>query len=132
MATLALANSQREWQAIFAGGPYTMLKMLEYIMAEGGKTAAEFLEKPKTALVRVTPDIISGRAMDQMGVTWASRTGRCTSLAVKAVHNLGRPAYDWCIYDLEGHRVARCRRTGIVIDSSSTVEDGAFILPEGE
>lgn len=70
--------------------------------------------------------------MNQMAVTWASRTGRCTSLAVKAVHNLGGPAYDWCIYDLEGHRVARCRRTGIVIDSSSTVEGGAFILPGGK
>lgn len=58
MATPALVDTRKEWQAIFAGGPYTMLKMLEYIMAEGGKTAADFLEKPKTELVRITPDII--------------------------------------------------------------------------
>jgi hypothetical protein len=44
----------------------------------------------------------------------------------------GQPLYDWKVYDLGHHRVARCFRTGVVIDSSSIVPSGAFILHPGE
>ncbi|KAK4150845.1 hypothetical protein C8A00DRAFT_36535 [Chaetomidium leptoderma] len=136
-----LAEAQREWQAIFAGGPYTGLKMLEYIMTEGHVTHQAFLTDAKRSIATVTTAIISKQDINKMAATWVFKTGRCTSLAVKAVYDLSRldlkhkttkqPLFNFCIYDLGRHRIARCRNTGIVIDSSSSMPGGAFDLQEG-
>lgn len=133
----ALKDSQKEWMTIFDDGPYTGLKMIEYIMTEGNKTPEEFLKNPKT-LIPVISNIISNQTIDKMKITWANKTGRCTSFAVKVVHNLAEKkignklVYDWCIYNLGHHRIARCRNTGVVIDSNSTTVGGALCVPEGK
>jgi hypothetical protein len=113
--------------------------MLEYLITEGGMTPIQFLDDSKDALLGVVPTIVSKQSIGKMAITWNSRTGRCTSLAVKAVHVLagrrdaqGQPVYDWCIYDLGRHRIARRRKTGVVFDSSSTMAHGAFQLREGQ
>ncbi|KAK3307244.1 uncharacterized protein B0T15DRAFT_168329 [Chaetomium strumarium] len=57
-----------------------------------------------------------------------------TSFVVKASNDLsaykdkGQPVYDFKIYDLDGHRVTRCAKTTIVMDSSSTLLHGAFLF----
>ncbi len=133
----ALQDAQRAWQSVFAGGPYTGLKMLEYLIVNGGKTHKGFLQNPKTELSTVMP-VIQKHTIAQLEPTWKGQTGRCTSLAVKVVDSLAAVkakdglVYDWCIYDLTRHRIARCLKTGIVIDSSSTIVGGAFLLPEGQ
>jgi hypothetical protein len=111
--------------------------MLQYIIQQGGKTPKDFLGDPKNSIKNVTSNVISKQTLDQMKITWASKTGRCTSFAVKAISDLslqkaqGQPVYDFKIYDLGRHRVARCAKTTVVIDSSSTLPGGAFPLPEG-
>jgi hypothetical protein len=137
MSQQALQDAQRSWQAVFAGGPYTGLKMLEYLIVKGGKTPKGFLQNPKTELSTVMQEI-RNHTIAEMEPTWKGKTGRCTSLAVKVVDGLAGTkvgnnlVYNWCIYDLTRHRIARCLKTGIVIDSSSTIVGGAFVLPEGQ
>ena len=133
----ALRDAQAGWQDVFSGGPYTGLKMLEYLIQKGGKSPKTFLQKPKTELSTVMANPANHSIRD-MEPTWKGRTGRCTSLAVKVVDGLaakkanGALVYNWCIYDLGRHRIARCLNTGVVIDSSSTIVGGAFLLPEGQ
>ncbi len=136
-APTPLDRAIKVWQGIFTGGPYTALKMLEYIMDTGNKTPEDFLRSPKKALEGITDDYISKQNIDIMATAWRDATGRCTSFAVNAKYTLSQEKdgddfiYDFCLYDLGGHRIARCRKTGIVIDSSSTVTGGAFVLAEG-
>ena len=64
----------------------------------------------------------------------SSRPGRCTSFAIQTVKDFVTPGYhrgtyNFHFYELGFHRVARCKNTGIMIDSSSS--QGAFILREG-
>ncbi len=133
----ALRDAQAGWQLVFGGGPYTGLKMLEYLIRKGDKTPKSFLQKPKTELLTVMANP-ANHSITDMEPTWKGRTGRCTSLAVKVVDSLaaneaqGDLVYDWCIYDLGRHRIARCLKTGVVIDSSSTIVGGAFLLREGQ
>ncbi len=133
----ALRDAQTGWQLVFGGGPYTGLKMLEYLIRKGGKTPKGFLQKPKTELSTVMANP-ADHSITDMEPTWKGKTGRCTSLAVKVVDSLaanktqGKLVYEWCIYDLGRHRIARCLKTGVVIDSSSTIVGGAFLLPEGQ
>lgn len=59
-------------------------------------------------------------------------SGRCTSFAFKIAKALEKyyyPVFEFEFYDVGRHRLARCKNTGLVIDSSS--EEGAFILPNG-
>ncbi|KAH6850496.1 hypothetical protein B0I37DRAFT_115551 [Chaetomium sp. MPI-CAGE-AT-0009] len=128
------------WQGIFAEGPYTALKMVEYILQESEKDVAAFMADPVGTVNGVTQTKIAGKHdIARMRPVWASKTGRCTSFAVKAVSILSQkqdakkqPVYNFATYDLAGHRVARCLKTEVVIDSSSTIPGGAFVLPEGK
>ncbi|KAJ4311494.1 hypothetical protein N0V84_010412 [Fusarium piperis] len=63
--------------------------------------------------------------------TWNSKTGRCTSFALKVSKNLehSRPGgtYKFRLYDMGRHRLSRCENTFIVADSSSL--RGAIVVP---
>ncbi len=67
---------------------------------------------------------------------YAGRTGICTSFAIKAVRSLKAKAplgtYDFVFYDLGKHRLARCRKAKIMIDSDATdapkLEDGKTLI----
>ena len=114
--------------------------MLQYIMETGRVDVSTFMASPVASVKDITKTQITNRHnIEQMRPVWASKTGRCTSFAVKAVAILSqkmdtknRPIYDFATYDLHGHRVARCLKTEVVIDSSSTIPGGAFVLPEGQ
>lgn len=114
--------------------------MLQYIMEAGGVDVSTFMAAPVASVKDITKTHITNRHdIDRMRPVWASKTGRCTSFAVKAVAVLSqkkdtknKPIYDFATYDLNGHRVARCLKSEVVIDSSSTIPGGAFVLPEGQ
>ncbi|KAL2130687.1 hypothetical protein VTI74DRAFT_6074 [Chaetomium olivicolor] len=122
------------WVRIFNGGPYTALAMLRYILNTAGTTPDKLVSNVNV-VGKVTATQIKGQHdITKMREIWAKNTGRCTSFAVKAVdslESLKNTKYKFEIYDLQGHRVARCRETGVVIDSSSTMPGGAFVLLEG-
>jgi hypothetical protein len=118
---------------IFNGGPYTALAMLRYILNAAGATPDKLVANINV-VAKVTEKQIKGKHdINKMQEIWARNTGRCTSFAVKAVSSLESKStkYKFEIYDLQGHRVARCRNTGVVIDSSSRIPGGAFVLLEG-
>ncbi|KAK3374513.1 hypothetical protein B0T24DRAFT_705030 [Lasiosphaeria ovina] len=133
-----LTLAQHEWVKIFNGGPYTGMLMLEYIIQATGRTNYDFINDPKNCIKGITDAHISTFDIQQLAATWNVDAGRCTSFAVKAITELnthkgagGVPIFNFEIYDLSKHRVARCRKTGVVIDSSSSLRNGAFVLPEG-
>ncbi|KAK0706890.1 hypothetical protein B0T26DRAFT_478797 [Lasiosphaeria miniovina] len=137
-STEPLALAKQEWMKIFNGGPYTGLLMLEHLLNAATKTHEQFLTDPKNSIKKATLDHVTGSDLQRLGSTWNTYAGRCTSFAVKGISELnahsgagGVPIFNFEIYDLSRHRVARCRNTGIVLDSSSTITGGAFALPEG-
>jgi hypothetical protein len=115
--------------------------MLQYILEAGKVDVSTFMANPVASVKDITKTHITNRHdIERMRPVWASKTGRCTSFAVKAVAVLmaqntdmgNKSIYDFATYDLHGHRVARCLKTEVVIDSSSTIPGGAFVLPEGQ
>lgn len=134
MTTVA-TKAQTAWVNTFDDGPYTSFKMMDYMLYKANKASYEDLAKnPKVAKNISKQDIekddmTKGPLFD----TWGSKTGRCTSFAIKITTELVKAnpgVFDFKVYDLKGHRVARCMKTGVLIDSSSWV--GAFVLKEGE
>lgn len=129
-----VAEADKAWKSTFINGPYTGFVMLDYLRAKAGVQWTTLLKDgPKKSLKPVTQAVVVADKTPAMTNTWAGRTGRCTSFAVNVTYTLERKfpgVYDFQIYDLGRHRVARCQKTGILIDSSSA--KGAFVLPEGE
>jgi len=65
--------------------------------------------------------------------TWDSESGhgRCTSFACKVATQLEETypgMYDFQYFDIGGHRVARCKKTAVLIDSNA--DRGANVLPD--
>ncbi|KAI3390302.1 hypothetical protein diail_10371 [Diaporthe ilicicola] len=128
------------WKAVFDEGPYTGVIMLDYLRVQAGvRDWADVLRggfTNKKGLLALAPAVARRAAiMRDPGLAriWAEQTGRCTSFAVKIITALEKAApktYSFNIYDIGNHRVARCDKTGILIDSSA--KNGAFQLPEGE
>jgi hypothetical protein len=110
--------------------------MVQYILNAGGVKVEDFLTNPNLVKSACKSHVDGKHTLKQMEPIWAYNTGRCTSFAVKgaAVITKGKPAagYDFKIYDLKGHRIARCPKTQVVIDSSSKLPNGAFLLPENK
>lgn len=126
------------WAFNFNKGPYTSFRMVDFLITRTAKsTWKKFLEKPELLQGLSDGQIVgdSRTLFDNLSNTY---TGRCTSFALNCVRDLERlkpvgPAgegyWDFKFYDLKGHRVARCEKTGVLIDSSS--KRGAFVLDEG-
>lgn len=129
------------WKRVFHEGPYTSLVMLDYVRQKVGYKAWEpILQGGITnskGLVALYP--VQAKAQDiekdpNLRVTWAGLTGRCTSFALKVVTLIESKypgKYHFIFYDVGHHRVARCRKTSILIDSSSFTH-GAFKLQEND
>lgn len=135
MAQPAPTDAVTTWKSIFTTGPYTSVNMVQFILKAGGHTPEDFLKAPNVVKSDSKAKVEGKLTIKDMEPIWARNTGRCTSFAVKAVTALskGKPgAYDFKIYDLKGHRIARCPKTHVVIDSSSRLPNGAFLLPENK
>ena len=122
------------WKEVFTAGPFTSFNMIKAISSMLGIGLKDILADPKRlkdfSRNSVTKDNISSRPLYS---TWASDTGRCTSFAIKVATQLERKdsaRYSFKYYDVRKHRIARCERTGVLIDSSSP--SGAVVLRNGE
>jgi hypothetical protein len=137
------ANSPESalYRTIWGGGPYTSFDMLQHLLnrfAGNGNALAgpsdpqdEISEKLQSFLSQPTifqqiskpgsNTIANDSANGSPAPLYARRTGLCTSFAMKFIHLLRQSAaaheYNFAIYDLGRHRLARCERTKIVIDS---------------
>lgn len=131
----AVQAADEIWGDVFCEGPYTSVPMLDFLRRRYNLRHVDIMEN-KNCLrsLAETDSFRRDSTEDQLLGLWASRTGRCTSFAVKVVTILQRKfpgTFDFRFYDLEGrHRLARCSRTGILIDSGSL--NGAFVLEEGD
>ncbi|KAK3367663.1 hypothetical protein B0H63DRAFT_515470 [Podospora didyma] len=129
-----LNASNDEWMQALNEGPHTSFKMVEAMMAATQVSYEDFLSHPETLKARfrqnpVEPHDINpgGRYYD----TWHSKTGRCTSFAIKVVFNLNShhpDSFQFGFYNLGSHRVARCENTNILIDSKSN--NGVKVQPD--
>lgn len=127
------------WKQVFVEGPYTGFVMIDYLRSHANNiTWTDILKSGytnKKGLVALSVANKKEAIMKdaKLNTTWAGTTGRCTSFAVKVISQLEQKSpgtFKFNIYDIGRHRVARCEKTGILIDSSS--KNGAFPLPEGE
>lgn len=60
-------------------------------------------------------------------------TGTCTALAMNASRELMEKypgVYDFLLYDVGNHKLARCINTGVVVDSAS--RHGAYLVLPGQ
>lgn len=125
------------WEMFFTDEPYTSVNMIDYLRrlanisnwSDALKSGWDDTEG-LVALSQVsdkTAAIINDSSLS-MG-----STGESTVFVNRMIELLNyHPAqhFKFQIYDLGGFRVARCEKTGLLINASS--EQGAFMLPEGE
>jgi hypothetical protein len=134
----------RVYEGVWDDGPYTSFDMIQYLIGKcqirGSNnqplrqaTMEDFLREPRL-LESVSAEDLSTDILDPNGLhpLFAGRTGLCTSFAIKVVHTLKEVApagtHEFAFYDIGWHRLARCKKTKIVIDSSAReprlLEDG--------
>jgi hypothetical protein len=123
------------YERVWDDGPYTSFDMIQYLIGKcqirgsnnqplGQATMEDFLRGPRL-LESISAEELSTDILDPNGLhpLFARRTGLCTSFAIKVVHTLKKEApagtHEFAFYDIGWHRVARCKKTKIVIDSSA-------------
>lgn len=128
-----LSEANRVFKTTFIQGPYSAYNMLDYLRQKAGVSWEDVLRHGiKRALGSVTRQDILNDKTPAFEATWRGVAGRCTSFAVQVttiLHARYPGVFDFDIYDLGKHRVARCKKTSILIDSSAN--QGAILLPEG-
>jgi hypothetical protein len=123
------------YKIVWDNGPYTSFRMLDYLIHKSRIAIPESqLQRPATIKDFLSkPEILQGVSVDKMNKDsmnlggdlyplFAEETGLCTSFAIKVAHQLKSEApgaYDFVFHDMGDHRIARCRRTQLVIDSSA-------------
>lgn len=124
-------EAQRWWEDAFVSTPYSSFLQMDYLVTKSGLTWEAALKSPKSLKRASLADIIKEDKSPAFIRTWWT-SGRCTSFAIRAVRQLQEhdaPSFDFKLYDLGHHRVARCAKTGILIDSSSAV--GVIVVQDG-
>lgn len=131
--TTPLQKAQVLMESMSAMEAYTSLPMVEYLRKTFGLSIGEILEAPKLLGTRFDKSAFNNREMQHsLRRFWLSQSGRCTTFAVKvaaALEKVHPSVFKFEMYDVGRHRLARCSRTGVVIDSSQT--PGAFLMSEG-
>ncbi|KAB8221901.1 hypothetical protein BDV33DRAFT_201902 [Aspergillus novoparasiticus] len=125
-------KAQECWEEAFKDGPYSNFLQGEYLVNKSGEPWGSILKdknllKKKIKIENLTKD----QSTAFIRTWWAA--GRCTSFATRIVRQLqeySSASFDFKFYDLNGHRVARCMKTGILIDSSSAT--GVLVLNDGD
>lgn len=133
--TIEAANAY--WEMFFTDEPHTGLIQIDYLRSYANNCkwsdvlrAGWSNEEGLVALSHVADKraaMINDPRLNEIS------TGRSTSFADRIVELLKYHTADRCkfeFYDVDRHRVARCEKTGILIDPSSKI--GAFLLPEDE
>ncbi|GAB1311006.1 hypothetical protein MFIFM68171_01216 [Madurella fahalii] len=106
--------------------------VIDYLVSKSNLSWDAALRNPWSLKDAPLGDIIKEDKSLSFTRTWWT-SGRCTSFTLRVVRQLQEydaASFDFKFYDLNGHRVARCAKTGILIDSSSAVE--VLVLKDGE
>uniref|UniRef100_A0A4E9DBX5 Uncharacterized protein n=1 Tax=Gibberella zeae TaxID=5518 RepID=A0A4E9DBX5_GIBZA len=106
--------------------PYTTLPMIARIL----EAAEEFVRRPKVIACIPSDRFVHFATANEDAM---SHTGTCTIVALyaKAYMSEHHPnVYDIRLYDVGHHKIGRCLKTFVVIDSSSRV--GVFTIPPGQ
>ncbi|KAL9620525.1 MAG: hypothetical protein Q9160_004994 [Pyrenula sp. 1 TL-2023] len=121
------------WIENFNKGPYTNSRMVEFLVTKIAKLHyADFLSNPKR-IEKIKQKKLEKHTDFPFDALWNTKTGRCTAFALSTVDDLERSYdhdWDFKFYKLRNHRLARCEKTGVLIDSSSV--PGAIVLREGK
>ena len=123
------------WTEMFKYTPYTTFWMVDYLLYKLKTTYLQLWTDPKILKKTFSEDSIS---KDSISLSISEdlailpfKPGRCTSFAIHTSLLLQTwPRYKFEIYDLKGHRLARCANSHTLIDSSSN--SGPFELYEGK
>lgn len=123
----------RIYEKCWSEGPFSSFHMFEYLASKASEKKDPLKIIQELKKVKVEDYMKSPRFRDKDGLYKPGKTGLCTSLAIKCVRGITHndddqasqsssesetPMYDFRLYDTSGHRLARCKRTGILFDSS--------------
>jgi len=119
----ALDASQAQWKQTFIEGPQTSFGMVRALMEYLEVNYETLLTNPEVLLgaFKTKRPLIDNIEDERWAKTWRN-PGRCTSFAVKIARALEEKdpnTFKFRYFDLGRHRVARCERTEILIDSTS-------------
>ncbi|KAE8326298.1 hypothetical protein BDV39DRAFT_206191 [Aspergillus sergii] len=125
-------KAQECWEEAFKDGPYSNFLQGEYLVNKSGESWGSILKDKNLLKKKIKiEDLTKDQSTSFIRTWWAA--GRCTSFATRIVRQLqeySSASFDFKFYDLNGHRVARCMKTGILIDSSSAT--GVLVLNDGD
>ncbi|KAM7213638.1 hypothetical protein V8F06_010959 [Rhypophila decipiens] len=132
---IAYSHCRDEWIRAFNEGPHTSFKMFQKILEElnlGAQDVFHDVTRLSTFRGRYTYDD-QERLYPRYNDTWAGKSGRCTSFAIKVASRLEQrypgDRFQFEFFDLGKHRVARCQQYEFIIDSES--RRGIERLPDG-
>lgn len=123
-------KAQQFWEDVFVSGPYSNLLQADYLVDKSKSSWNNVLSDPTILQSIKEGNLMADQTTSFIRTWWVA--GRCTSFAIRIVRLLqevSSPSFDFKFYDLKGHRVARCAKTGILIDSSSA--KGILVLEDG-
>lgn len=115
------------WSLHFNAEPYTSFVMVDYLLQNAGISYAELWTSPNTLTKKFTKSTV-------LGTNWTLpifySPGRCTTFALRMEELLCEvPGMDVEFHHTQRHRLGRCKKTGMLIDTNSL--GGPFILVEG-
>jgi len=127
--------SNEQWQEVYVQDPHTSFNMINDLMEVSGVDIEALFEDSDILREKAFPDSDPDPELFNtiLDGSWTTKcrdeAGRCTSFAVKIAHALEKEhntVFQFQYFDLGGHRVARCEKTAILIDSVS--DEGAKIM----
>ena len=148
----ALRQAKVEWYLNFNAEPYTSFWMFDHLIQAAGISYAQFLKDPailrRKYLQRNVSEPLTGDWKEHANYKGTvdeirqiedaikktnlegliKEPGRCTTFAIQMAKSLEAiPGLEFEFHDTGGHRLARCKSTGILLDSS--VKGSPFFLP---
>ena len=143
MISYSKCNTPKEmaevaWFFAFNHAPYTNFNMIDMLCKKANITYAQMWQDPQVLKKRLTKaDIYSLAKTLTSKHSEDSNFGRCTSFAEEVSYSLTmqrqaplKQRFDFQFYDMGKHRLALCKNTGLLIDSSSST--GPMFLSENE
>lgn len=119
-------QSHKVWEKYFKAEAFSSLPIMQYVLSTTDTELTDYLYKPKDLKKKI--DMESLLLRPDLDVLYKN-PGRCATFAVKVCKELESKhagLYQFAFFNLGSHRIARCTKTKVVIDSSS--DDGAFAL----
>ena len=113
-----ISCAQECWTEKFNAMPFTTFHMLDYFLSKAGIAYERYVEKLELLQQHKTP-ITDDDAQELKELV--SQPSRCTTFACQMVNTLNEmheDVYDIRFFDINGHRVAVCKKTSAFVDSS--------------